>query len=140
MTLSDAIQALRPGAEWVLHGADYSGLVWLDNSQSQPTQQEVNSWLNGEGLKQALIREFSSAAQGKIDATAKLRQYADGVACASYANSKNLSWKADAETFIAWRDAVWSYAFTQLAAVEGGAPQPTVEAFVASLPQITWPS
>ena len=38
-----ALQALKPGAEWVLRGEDYSGLEWLDSKQTQPTETEVNS-------------------------------------------------------------------------------------------------
>ena len=38
-----ALQALKPGAEWTLRGEDYSGLTWLDSSQTKPTETEVNS-------------------------------------------------------------------------------------------------
>jgi len=38
-----ALLSLRPGAEWVLEGEDYSGLKWLDSSQTKPTETEVNS-------------------------------------------------------------------------------------------------
>ena len=38
-----ALQALRPGAQWVLRGNDYSGLEWLDSSQTKPTETEINS-------------------------------------------------------------------------------------------------
>lgn len=40
--IADALSTLRPGAQWVLHGTDYSGLQWLDKSSSQPTQKEVD--------------------------------------------------------------------------------------------------
>ena len=35
-----ALLSLRPGAEWVLEGEDYSGLEWLDSEQ-KPTKTEV---------------------------------------------------------------------------------------------------
>ena len=38
-----AIQALKPGAQWSLNGYDYSGLEWLDSSQTKPTETEINS-------------------------------------------------------------------------------------------------
>ena len=38
-----ALQALTPGAEWVLRGGVYSGLEWLDSSQTKPTETEVDS-------------------------------------------------------------------------------------------------
>ena len=41
-TIAQALQSLKPGAEWVLDGVDYSGLKWLDGGQ-QPTEQEVKA-------------------------------------------------------------------------------------------------
>ncbi len=38
-----ALQELKPGAEWVLRGDDYSGLEWLDSSQTKPTETEVTN-------------------------------------------------------------------------------------------------
>ena len=40
--IGSALQALKPRAEWVLRGEDYSGLEWLDSSQTKPTETEVN--------------------------------------------------------------------------------------------------
>ena len=37
------LQNLKPGAEWVLRGEDYSGLEWLDSVQTKPTESEINS-------------------------------------------------------------------------------------------------
>ena len=36
-----ALQSLKPGAQWVLRGTDYSGLEWLDSGQTKPTETEV---------------------------------------------------------------------------------------------------
>ena len=36
-----ALQALKPGAEWVLRGDKWSGLEWLDKKQAAPTEKEV---------------------------------------------------------------------------------------------------
>ena len=35
-----ALQALKPGAQWILRGNDYSGIEWLDSEQ-KPTKTEV---------------------------------------------------------------------------------------------------
>ena len=32
--IAAALQALKPGAEWVLRGSEWSGLEWLDKSQT----------------------------------------------------------------------------------------------------------
>lgn len=37
---SDALVALRPGAQWVLRGDD---LEWLDTEQTQPTDAEITA-------------------------------------------------------------------------------------------------
>lgn len=38
-----ALQALKPGAQWVLRGSEYSGLEWMDTVQTQPTEEEINA-------------------------------------------------------------------------------------------------
>ena len=40
--IATALQKLKPGAEWVLRGNDYSGLDWLDSGQTKPTETEIN--------------------------------------------------------------------------------------------------
>ena len=53
--IPEALQALKPGAQWSLNGYDYSGLEWLDSSQTKPTETEVNSKIseldNAEGMR-----------------------------------------------------------------------------------------
>ena len=41
--IPSALQELKPGAQWTLRGEDYSGLEWLDSSQTKPTETEVYS-------------------------------------------------------------------------------------------------
>ena len=41
--IPEALQALKPEAEWVLRGENYSGLEWTDSSQTKPTETEINS-------------------------------------------------------------------------------------------------
>ena len=38
--IPEALQSLKPGAQWVLRGSDYTGLEWLDSDQ-KPTKTEV---------------------------------------------------------------------------------------------------
>jgi hypothetical protein len=37
----EAIQILKPNAEWTLTGDDYSGLEWLDKEQTKPTEKQL---------------------------------------------------------------------------------------------------
>jgi len=46
ITLMNAIQALRPGAECNIRGDVYSGIEWLDKAQHMPTEEEVNAKLS----------------------------------------------------------------------------------------------
>ena len=41
--VSDALVALRPGAEWNITGNVYDGIEWLDKNQSLPTEDEINA-------------------------------------------------------------------------------------------------
>lgn len=40
LTKSDALQSLRPGAEWVLRG---EVLEWMDSNQTEPTEAEIQA-------------------------------------------------------------------------------------------------
>ena len=39
--IPDALQVIRPNAQWVLDGNDYDGLEWLDQVQQKPSENEV---------------------------------------------------------------------------------------------------
>ena len=39
----DALNSLKPNAEWTWRGFEYSGLTWLDSSQTKPTESEINA-------------------------------------------------------------------------------------------------
>ena len=39
----DALNSLKPNAEWTWRGFEYSGLTWLDSSQTKPTESEINT-------------------------------------------------------------------------------------------------
>lgn len=84
--------------------------------------------------------DFANAIQAHVDATAKSKGYADGVAIAGYSTSTIPAWASEATAFIAWRDQVWLYAYTELAKVQGGQREvPTIAQLIAELPTIAWP-
>ena len=85
------------------------------------------------------LQDYEVAIQAHIDATARERKYRHGDACATFVNSTNPQWAAEAAAFVAWRDAVWAYAFGELEKVQQGLrTQPAVEEFLAELPIIQW--
>tara|TARA_B100000900_G_scaffold359231_1_gene330596 strand:- start:822 stop:1199 length:378 start_codon:yes stop_codon:yes gene_type:complete len=36
-----ALHTLKPNADWVLRGDDYSGIEWMDSGQTKPTEEEI---------------------------------------------------------------------------------------------------
>ena len=76
-----ALQALKPGAEWVLRGDQHSGLEWLDKSQLQPTEKEINDKIAeldaAEGMR--LLRVERDAKLAALDWEV-VKAYSNGVA------------------------------------------------------------
>ena len=72
-----ALQQLRPGAQWVLRGSEYSGLEWLDSSGQEnnamwggkPTEDSCTAKINeldaAEGMR--LLREERNAKLAGLD-------------------------------------------------------------------------
>lgn len=83
---------------------------------------------------------FNQATLNQLDLTANSRLYDSAASIISYANSTNLTWKIEADTFIAWRDAVYAYTLPILNDVSAGEPAPTMEQFLAGFPVIVWPA
>ena len=76
-----ALQALKPGAEWVLRGDKYSGLEWLDKKQTVPTEKEVTDKIAemdaAEGMR--LLRVERDAKLASLDWEV-VKAYSNGVA------------------------------------------------------------
>lgn len=86
------------------------------------------------------IDDYRRAIQAHVDSAAQARSYDSGITCASYLGSTVPAWAAEASAFVAWRDAVWAYAYTELAKVEAGErEQPTVTEIIGELPAMVWP-
>ena len=108
---------LKPGADY-----EWDGEEWV-HSPSLPT-----------------VSDYEDAIQAHVDAAARTKLFRDGVTLASYVASANSQWASEAQAFVAWRDAVWTYAYQELARVQGGErTQPSVAEIIAELPLISWP-
>jgi len=91
-------------------------------------------------LNPVSVTDYENAIQNLVDSTARERQFRDGVTLASYTASTKPKWAAEAQAFVAWRDNVWFYAYSELAKVQAGQrPQPTVEKFLDEIARIAWP-
>ena len=79
--IPSALQALKPGAEWVLRGDAWSGLEWLDKSQTVPTEKEVTDKIAeldaAEGMR--LLRVERDAKLTALDWEV-VKAYSNGVA------------------------------------------------------------
>tara|TARA_Y100000768_G_scaffold377964_1_gene351815 strand:+ start:1656 stop:2030 length:375 start_codon:yes stop_codon:yes gene_type:complete len=86
--IASALQALKPGAEWVLRGDQYSGLEWLDEKQTVPTEKEVTDKIAeldaAEGMR--LLRVERDAKLAALDWEV-VKAYSNGAAVD--ANLKN---------------------------------------------------
>lgn len=39
--ITDALNTLVPGSEWIVRGNEYSGIEWLDTEQTKPTEEQI---------------------------------------------------------------------------------------------------
>lgn len=79
--IAAALQALKPGAEWVLRGSEFSGLEWLDKSQTVPTEAEVTAQIKTMDDAEAarLLRVERDAKLAALDWEV-VKAYSNGVA------------------------------------------------------------
>ena len=42
-TITEALISLKPEAEWVVRGGNYSDIEWLDKTETMPTEDEINA-------------------------------------------------------------------------------------------------
>lgn len=85
------------------------------------------------------INDYRAAIQSLIEETAQSKQYDNAASLASYVASTVPAWAAQAQTFVAWRDAVWQYVYQQLEQFQLGLrEQPSVANFVAEITPIDW--
>lgn len=107
--------------------ADRGFVPYVAPEPEPPTPEEV-------------IEAFRSAIQMHVDQIAVSRRYDSGNSLATYVNSTVAQWAAEATTFVAWRDAVWAYAYAEMDKVlDGLREKPTIESFLDELPEIVWP-
>lgn len=78
--------------------------------------------------------DYSTAIQAMLDAKARERGYDSIASAVSYVTSTVPAWAAEALVLRDWRDAVWSHALAEMAAVQAGTrTAPTVEAMLVEI-------
>ena len=115
---TDHIHCPRPGD-------DYSGYVLTPRLKASPPLTEA---------------DFSAAIEGLFEETSRSLGYVSADRLATYVSSTIAKWREEAVAFVAWRDLVLVKAYEILAAVQSGQRQaPSVSAFLAELPAVSWP-
>lgn len=118
-----------------LEGIQRYGFGWLYDAAS-------NTFINPEPVLPPTNVQVISGVQEHIDKVAQSVGYDDGVALVSYVPSTVEPWRNEADTFVPWRDSVWTYTFDTIAKIDSGEipPPASVEEFVSWLPPIVWPT
>lgn len=83
-----------------------------------------------------LVESLTKLIDDVVETTAKSKGYNSAATMASYVNSTIPSWAEEAKAFVAWRDLVWSTAYTEFF---GKGIIPTPEEALGKIPEIKWP-
>lgn len=133
------IEAMIRGDVEYSNELDITSLNIDYQNNDAPTNEQFHA-AAAASLKQKQMKEYSRALQNHIDNVAREKDYENGFTCATYVNSSNPQWQAEAQTFVTWRDLCWEYALDIYEQVENELIQPpALEDFIANLPAIDWP-
>ena len=80
-------------------------------------------------------RRVTRAIDEHVEAQAHALQYNGAAHLASYVASSVPEWQAEAQAFVAWREACWIAALDMLADAEASGEAPSVEDVIAALPK-----
>lgn len=125
-------------------GAGVEIQAWDVPDITRPTHDQIMAMETPEMAFQYTYNCFLTAYLAQLDGVmnnvARQKGYDNTISCVSYLNSTNLTWKAEAVTFSAWRDSVWNYLYAQQVLILNKTrPIPTVSQLNAELPAIVWP-
>ena len=86
-----------------------------------------------------VLVSYEAAIEARLDQFAQSRGYRHGDRLASYTGSKNATWAAEADRFIALRDQTWTKFIAISDDIKAGKrPMPTLDEILAELPALTW--
>lgn len=86
------------------------------------------------------LNVYRAAVQEQLELKAHEKGYSTSLSLVSYSDSSNDIWRAEAHSFILWRDAIYDYSLAVLNDVQQGGQAPTLPDFISGLPTLTWPS
>lgn len=130
--LSEEEFPTHPSQTWVACdnsvqvGYTYDGTSFAAPSEPQKTEMQ-------------LFEEYKTAIEEVLNSKAKEKMYQSATSIATYTASTNPVWKAEADAFVAWRDAVYVYGLNILSQVQSGGEEPSIPDMIAGMPTLTWP-
>lgn len=107
ITMAIVLQSLRPGAEFLTYGNEYSGIEWLDQTQTKPTQEEVDA-----EFARLTAQEPLNACKQKAS---QLLYETDWTTIPDVANPANNPYLMNQADFIAYRNTVRQLAVNPVA-------------------------
>lgn len=114
--------------------AVWNGAIW--SLLPLPSEQDAPTADTAPPTADQILAQLTKAIDMHVEAAAITRQYNSAAHMASYVASTVPQWAAEAQAFVAWRDAVWLFALDRLAAIQRGEEAvPSSSDLVASLPQ-----
>lgn len=120
---------------------------WLENilDNTETEKSELNGWTYLKGyapkksdaeIAQEQIQAITNAVQTHLDKAVQTLNYDNGFACASYATSGNPKFRAEAQSYVKWRDEVWARCYALLDDYQAGKIEmPTTDEVIAMLPE-----
>ena len=87
------------------------------------------------------IKNYINVVQAVMDFVAQEKGYDNIFTACTYATSTSERFAAEGQACVTYRDQVWTTCYGILAQVQAGTlPAPTIDALVAALPVMVWPS
>jgi len=118
--------------------------TWTVPNTTKPTYDEVMAMetpeIDFEYSYTRFLTEYLAQFPSLMNDVARQKNYDDAISCVSYVSSSDLEWRIEAETFSAWRDAVWNYLYAQQVLIlNKSRPIPGIKQLNEELPVISWP-
>lgn len=84
------------------------------------------------------IKQATDYIQGILDSKAKEFGYDSIISASTYVSSSNQKFRAEAISFVEWRDSVWEFAYSLLQSIKSGETEkPTLEDLGSLLPKFS---
>lgn len=119
-----------------------AGAVQVPSAPSSIQQRwDGSAWCSTVAAEAELTDLFVSAVSGYMDKAARMRRYDGILSLCTYATSTDAVFAAEGQAGVDFRDACWRYCYDALAEVKAGKrAAPSVQAFLAELPALSWPA